>query len=478
MSKINVIPMPKSVKIGEGRIALLNAITSDESFGVYSETFRLTAKKLFDVDFLVGEGGIALKKVAGLDNEEYKLTVSEAGVVIEASDAEGINNGIATLYQLIDVLDGKINLPVCEISDKPDSSYRAIMLDMPANMRTFEQLIHYVDICYLYKIKYLHLHLADNGGYNLPSKKFPKLPTPGKHYTVDQINYLRKYCADRGIIIIPEVDVPGHATYLNVTYPELFGCTPIEGEARKDLVCIGKPGVMENLQAIFEEVIELFPESPYIHIGGDEAIIDAWNNCEDCKKFMKENGLKDVKALYTRSIKLLTDMILELGKKPVVWEGFPRDGAEEISRDVIVTAWESLYHLPNELLEEGFTVTNSSWEPLYCVDPNGYHGQFVKGGRWQPKDVLCDWNLYTWKNWWDKSAAYEKPIVVEPTDKVIGATFCAWTWSYDIDINPILENVPAMCEKIWNINSTYTYEEFEPVLNKLIALAKSLGPGA
>lgn len=478
MNKINIIPMPKSLAYGNETVKITPVISCDERFAVSAETFKLTAKKLYSVDFSDGEGGIVLKYLSGLEKEEYKLIISEDGVVIEASETDGANNAISSLYQLINVDNGVITAPVCSIADKPDCAYRAIMLDMPANMRSFEQLLHYVDICYLYKIKYLHLHLADNGGYNLPSKKFPKLPTPGKHYSEDQINVLRKYCADRGIVIIPEVDVPGHATYLNVSYPELFGCTPIEGEARKDLVCIGKPGVMDNLKAIFEEVIELFPESPYIHIGGDEAIIDAWNNCEHCKKFMEENGLKDVKALYTRSIKLLTDMILDLGKTPVVWEGFPRDGAEEISRDVIVTAWESLYHLPNELLEEGFTVTNSSWMPLYVVDPNGYHGQFVKGGRWQPKDVLEDWDVYTWKNWWEKSAAYEKPIIVEPTDKVIGATFCAWTWSYDIDINPVKENVPAMCEKIWNVNSTYTYEEFEPALNKLIALAEALGPKA
>lgn len=478
MKKINIIPNPKFVKPVCRTLSLSPVVSYDEAFADCAKTFISTSKRLFNVDFTLGEGGVTFKKIEGLEKEEYNVTVSKNGIVIEATESDGAHNAAATAYQLLNEKDGVLSATYCQISDKPDCSYRAIMLDMPANMRTFEQVLHYADICYLYKIKYLHLHLADNGGYNLPSKKFPKLPTPGKHYSLEQINALRKYCADRGIVIIPEVDVPGHATYLNVSYPELFGCTPIEGEARKDLVCIGKPGVMDNLKAIFEEVIELFPEAPYIHIGGDEAIIDAWNNCEDCKRFMAENGLKDVKALYTRSIKLLTDMILELGKTPVVWEGFPRDGAEEISRDVIVTAWESLYHLPNELLEEGFTVTNSSWMPLYVVDPNGYHGQFVKGGRWQPKDVLCDWDVYTWKNWWDKSAAYEKPIVVEPTDKVIGATFCAWTWSYDIDINPVKENVPAMCEKIWNVNSTYTYEEFEPALKKLILLAEALGPKA
>ena len=475
MSKINVIPMPRFVGEGEAYCNIAPVISTPAEFVYYAETFVKTAKKLFSVDFREGKGGVTLINNTDLEKEEYVLTVSENGVVIEASGSDGINNGIATLYQLITVENGNLIAPACEIKDKPDCSYRALMIDMPANYRTFEEVLHYIDICYLYKVKYAHMHFSDYQGYNLPSKKFPKLPTPDANYTVEQINEMRKYASDRGVVIIPEVDVPGHATYLNVAYPELFGCDPIEGEAREDLVCIGKPGVMENLKAIFEEVIELFPDSPYIHIGGDEAHIDAWNNCKDCKAYMEKNGIKDVRALYTHSIKLLTDMILSLGRTPIVWEGFPRDGAEQISRDVIVTAWESLYHLPNELLDEGFTITNASWMPLYVVRPEIYDKD-VPGGRWHPKDILCDWNIYTWKNWWEKSYAYNNPIVVEPTDKVIGATICSWVLNYKGDVFAIEENLAAMCEKIWNINTRCSIEEFESALKKLVDLAEKLAP--
>ncbi len=478
MNKINIIPMPKSVKTGTEIYTLKPLISCESAYTPYAETFKVTAEKLYSVSFESGEGGIALATDASLAREEYTVTVTEKGITVKASCSDGINNALATVYQLISADNGVLTVPECEISDKPDCPFRAVMINLPANMRTFAEVLHYIDICYIYKIKYAHMHFADNDGYNLPSKKFPKLPTVGRHYTVEQINEMRKYAADRGVVIIPEVDVPGHATYLNIAYPELFSDAPIEGDARRDLVCIGKPGVMDSLRAIFEEVIELFPESPYIHIGGDEAEISAWNNCKDCKRYMEENGIKDVYALYTHSIKLLTDMILSLGRTPIVWEGFPRDGSEEISRDVIVTAWESLYHLPNELLEEGFTITNSSWMPLYIVHPDSYHGQFVKGGRWQPEDILCDWTVYTWKNWWDKSAAYEKPIVVEPTDKVIGATLCSWSCEYAADIGGIKENLPAMCERIWNVNTSYTIEKFEPALKKLVALADALAPKA
>lgn len=476
MNKINVIPMPKSIVCGEGRVDITPAISFDIEFSAYAETFKCTARKLFALEILNGECGISLKKVEGLDNEEYVVTVNDNEVLIEASDSDGINNGVATLYQLISVENGKMTVPKCKITDKPDSPYRALMIHIPSHIRTLGEVLHYIDLCYLYKIKFIHLHVADNVAYCLPSKKFPKLENHGHNFSWEEIEILKAYCAERNVEIIPEIDVPGHAKYLNMTYPELFSDTPIEGDPVPTIVCIGKEGVFENLKALFAEVMEMFPDSRYFHIGGDEAQISAWENCIDCQRYMREHGLSNVKELYTHSIKVLTDMVLEMGKIPVVWEGFPRDGAEQISRDVIVTAWESLYHLPNELLEEGFTVTNSSWMPLYIVDPKGYHGQFVKGGRWQTKDILTDWDIYTWKNWWDKSAAYEKPIVVEPTDKVIGATLCSWSWGYDIDYPAIKENLPAMCEKIWNVNSTYTLDEFEPALKKLIKLADSLSP--
>ena len=129
------------------------------------------------------------------------------------------------------------------------------------------------------------------------------------------------------------------------------------------------------------------------------AVVPGITTMEELVAYMKEHNIPNVKALYTHSIKVLTDMVLDMGKIPVVWEGFPKEGSEGISRKVVVTAWESLYHLPNELIEEGFTVTNSSWMPLYVVKPDHPN---VKNGRWYPKDILSDWNIYTWKNWWEK----------------------------------------------------------------------------
>ena len=474
---LNIIPMPKKVELKGGEnyetYVVAPTVSFAPRFTKFIDAFKLNVSKIHGITLIDGDGGIVLELDPSLNGEAYKIVCTEKGIVASAGTEDGIGNALATLFQMIENKDGKILVPAYTIEDCPDSPYRALMIDLPG-YNTFEQICHFVDVCHLYKIKYIHFHFADNGGYCLPSKKFPKLPTKDHSFSFEQVEALRKYCTERNVEIIPEIDVPGHATYLNVAYPELFSDTPIEGEARADLMCIGKEGVFDSIREIFSEVIDMFPESRYFHIGGDEAIIEAWNNCVDCKAYMEKNDIPNVKALYTHSIKLLTDMVIDLGRTPIVWEGFPREGAEQISRKVIVTAWESLYHLPNELLEEGFTVTNSSWMPLYIVHPNSSHAKLVPGWRWYPKDILCDWNLYTWKNWWDQSYAYEKPIVVEPTDKVIGATFCAWLIEYEYSLLGVRENLPAMCERIWNVNSTFDINDFEESLKKLIDISEKM----
>jgi hexosaminidase len=229
---------------------------------------------------------------------------------------------------------------------------------------------------------------------------------------------------------------------------------------------------MDTLRTLAKEIIEMFPASRYLHIGGDEAKISDWGNCRDCLEYMKQNGIDGPKPLYTHFVKKMTDMVLELGKTPMVWEGFPRDGADEISRDVIVTAWESYYHLAPELIAEGFKITNSSWQPLYIV-PAGH--RYVTTGHWEPEEIL-DWNIYNWQNWNPKTAAYQNPINVDPTDSVLGATLCAWECTYEQEIEPVKRNLAAMSERVWNVSSAPDKPEFLAALDRLVAIAEKLLP--
>ena len=482
-TKLNIIPSPKSIKRASDSCekAFFKAEISvlSPSFKGVDAAFCDIAKKLYDLDFASG-ASITVKENAALTAGEYTIEVAQS-VAIEAGDQDGATYALSTLIQLMEKSEGGISLPAVAIADKPDCEYRTLMIDLARKWHPFEKLLGYVDLCYLYKIKFLHLHFTDTQSYTLPSDKFPKIPTPDRHYSKEQIAELNEYAKAKNIEIIPEFDVPGHARPMVTAYPELFANIPLGTEAVEDfalffadikqnVICVGKEGVMDTLKILAKEIIDMFPYSRYLHIGGDEANIGEWKNCKTCQEYMQKHGIDGARPLYTHFIKNMTDIVLDLGKTPIVWEGFPREGSEEISRDVIVTAWESYYHLAPELIEEGFKITNASWEPLYTV-PAGH--RVVPSGRWYPDDIM-DWNLYTWKNWNAKTAAYEKPIVIEPTEQVLGATFCAWENDYDGEINVVRENLAAMSEKVWNINSTLAKEEMKASLEKILTLAEKL----
>ena len=471
---IDLLPAPKSLSVeGETQNYVVYEIkpavyTAEESFATYLNTFIDYTAKLNGVTLAKEEGGITLVKNTALAAGEYQITCARQGIFVSASDADGITYGLATLHQILSNQDGELIVPAYTIADKPDASYRALMVDLARKWHTVDQVKDYIELCYLYKIKFIHLHFTDKESYTLPSDVLPKLSTKNRSYTKEEIADINKFALERNVEIIPEIDLPGHAQPFSSAYPVKFMHKAESGKSCDgNVICIGKNGVMDSLKSLFQELIEMFPNSRYIHVGGDEAKHDTCNNCKDCKAFMEANGLASTKALYTRFVKDITDMILAMGKTPVVWEGFPKEGAETISRDIVVTAWESLYHLPNDLIAEGFTVTNSSWLPLYIVPPT-HSG--VAGGRWQPEDILR-WNPYTWRNWWSASAAYEKPIVVKPTDQVIGGTLCAWECTYDEDIIPVKENLIALSERLWNVNGSVSTTKFKEATEKQIGRA-------
>ena len=476
-SLVSILPSPKEILLqGEETGSTVHKVkpaicTNEKTFVGYLDTFIRFAAQLNGVELCQEEGGITLVKNSALAAGAYQIACTEQGVLVSASDADGITYAFATLHQILSYQNETLLVPACTVTDKPDAPYRTLMVDLARQWHTIDQVKDYIDLCYLYKIKFIHLHFTDKESYTLPSEVLPGLSTKNRSYTKEEIADLNRFAQARNIEIIPEIDLPGHAAPFSSAYPEKFSHLAA-GEQGCDgnVICIGKDGVMNELKQLFSELIKLFPNSRYIHVGGDEANHRTCNHCKNCQAFMETNGIENTKALYTRFVKDITDMILDMGKTPVVWEGFPKEGAETISRNVVVTAWESLYHLPNELINEGFTVTNASWLPLYIVPPT--HANVV-GGRWHPKDILT-WTPYTWRNWWKASAAYEKPIVVSPTDQVIGGTLCAWECNYDQDIIPVKENLLALSERLWNVGTAVHADKFHAASQKILAMADKL----
>lgn len=454
-----IIPVPKTFKVEKEEFyKLLPVITvKHDPFSLHVNAFKDYVNKIFKVELTNDDGGIVLSYDENLAPAEYTVVCNETGALLSASDSDGIVSALSTLLQMIRAEDGILYVPAHSIKDHPDCDYRTMMIDVAGCPFTMQNIKDYFDFCFISKIKYAHMHFDDNNAYTLPSKAFPAISTAGRAYSYDDIAEMNRYALERGIEIIPEIDVPGHSRAMVTQCPELFATSPMNGELDRTVICVGKPGLMDTLKTLCEEIIELFPRSKYLHIGGDEANYTAWDDCADCVAYMKENGIKNHRFLYTHFIKKMTDLVLSLGKTPIVWEGFPREGSEEISRDVIVTAWESRYYLAPDLVEDGFTITNASWKPLYVVEPTVFTK--VENGRWTPEYILNDWDIYSWQNWSDKTQAYNKTITVDHSSNVLGGTLCAWCTNKTGYI-PMKENLVALGEKTWNIDTTVSTDDF------------------
>ena len=460
---INMIPSPKKYEISEQICSVPCSIYTDEpDFQGELEILVQAYERLYSVHPKFEKGGIELLRDVTLEAGTYVVD-SKNGIKAYASDREGMLYALATLLQLTKYEKGSIEIPVLNIEDYPDKGYRSLMVDLSREWHPFDRVLKYVDVCFYLKINYLHLHFIDNERYTLPSRVLPKLPTENAHYSWEQIQELNSYAKKRGIIIVPEYECPGHACQFVEKYPEIFAnhfgsnvVSDVYTESGSkipvsSLMCGTSKASMDANKALLKEIVEMFPDSPYIHIGGDEAIIHLWNHCEVCTQYMKEHGIEDEHELYSEFVGQIASYILSLGRTPIVWEGFPRKGHERVPKETIVIAWESHYHMAYELLEEGFQIINASWDPLYIVP------SFTE--RWNAFDIL-KWNVHRWQHWWPKSEAHLNPISVPATDRVMGAILCSWQQTYEQEINAIMENLAAMSERTWNVRRVVSDKEY------------------
>lgn len=466
----NVIPKPKKISFGEKRIpAACFAAECDPVFVPSLKVFEGYFDRAFGEEKGKGDG-LILSFCPDL-GEGYRISIGEKAHLF-ASDNTGMNHALATLFQLIEKTEEGVFFPCCEVEDMPDSSWRGFMVDTARVFHEIEYLYAAADLCWFYKMGRFQIHLTDDQGVRFPFDCLPEAVSE-EHYTKEELQKLISYCSDRGIVIVPEVDAPGHFAAFNKAYPDLFGPLPESSGAETTVqtnqisgIMWGKEEAFDALKALFSETAEFFHSSPYIHIGGDEADISQWEKQEETGKFMALHGLKDVHHLYGYMVSEMSKMILDMGKIPVVWEGFSKDYNHMIPKETLVFAWESYYQVAPDLLEGGFQIINASWQPLYIVTPKP---------MWDP-EVILDWEKNIWTHWWPKSFAHEKPIVVPPNDAILGGQLCAWgDKMYKTKYAPrphmlkdewerVCLRIAPLSEKLWNSYNTPDKEEFMKTL--------------
>ncbi len=449
-----IIPTPKYTELASGNIVIAPAVScSYAPWKPYVQTLFEAFDKIYEVKLTSAEGGITLIHDAALAPKSYRYDARD-GLTLSASDSEGILYAIATLLQAVTVNGGIIEAEKAYVEDYPDKDYRTLMIDLAREWHPAQTLFKYIDICFFLKVKYLHLHFIDDQRYTLPSKAFPHITDGNRFYSYEEIAAMRSYANQRGVILVPEFEAPGHAAAMNRNYPDVFAPkleggtdTEIVTEAgavitAANIVCAGSQKTMDGIRTLLAEICELFPETPYIHIGGDEANIKVWNYCTESSAYMKENGIEDVYELYSDFVGRVAQMVLDMGRTPIVWEGFPKKGAHRVPKETLVIAWESYYNYAPDLLADGFKIINASWQPNYIVPSLNL--------TWGHKEIL-GWSVYTWQHWWPNSAAHLNPITVAPTDQVIGGQLSAWESTYEQEINTVMQNLAALSERVWTV---------------------------
>ena len=270
--------------------------------------------------------GIRFVTDESLPAEGYELNVDGEGIEERASQFPGFLYALQSLGQLLPAAvygtepapDAAWEVPCVKIADAPRFAYRGMHLDVARHFFSVDEVKRYIDVMAIHKLNTLHWHLTDDQGWRIEIKRYPELTavgsirkatvvrkewgtydgTPyGGFYTQDEIRDVVKYAADRGVTVIPEIDLPGHMLAALTAYPEL-GCTggPYEVWGRwgvaDDVLCPGREKTFEFLEGVLTEVMELFP-SEYIHIGGDECPKVRWEKCPRCQAKIRQLGLKD-----------------------------------------------------------------------------------------------------------------------------------------------------------------------------------------
>lgn len=289
-------------------------------------------------------------KVALYEDESYSLTVTPDKINLDAATDIGALRGLETLLQLMDSDENGYYFPCVEIKDQPRFPWRGLMIDASRHFQPIDVLKRNIDAMAAVKINVFHFHLCDNQGWRIESKVYPKLQelgSDGQYYTQIQIKEIIQYATDRGIRVMPEFDVPGHATALLVAYPEL-GSAPGPYEIERNAGVFNpvldptNEKVYVFLDKLFTEMAALFPDD-YFHIGGDENNGSDWKANVKIQEFMKKNNMKTTMDLQTYFNNKILTTIKKQHKKMVGWEEILTDN---ISKDAIIHSWfgkESLF---------------------------------------------------------------------------------------------------------------------------------------
>lgn len=481
VDELAVVPYPQSISCS-GKSAEITPIIHVSDVGqiplaraLAEHLLRATAVAC-EVSPTSVSSGIIFAIDEALDTEACNIEISDRQVRLTGGSYQGLVHATATLTLLAKGSGGKLLFPEkLSIEDAPDASFRSVMVDTARFWQPLHTLKETVDLAYLYKLNYLHLHLTDDQSFTFPSEAFPKLNSwfrdgSRRHYTKAELEELVEYARIRGVIVIPEIDMPGHAGCIVRQMPKVFGSIDTEtGKARPlgNVVNMASEKTYEGLDTLIGEVADVFSTSPYIHIGADEVNAGAMKRLPEYKSYCEAHGLaKAVQGsageLYAHFVVRLNEIVKKHGRQMIAWEGFHGNGTENarIPTDVLIMAWNNSFNPPEQLLKNGYTVINASWKPMYIVPPQNFMDS---------QEEVYAWDLYEFRN--RSKPSYDRM----PKDAdIIGAQICYWEQTYDAVFPALRRHIPVMAERTWNRKAERTFNDFKKRFQQTDALSGKL----
>ncbi|NOX96801.1 MAG: family 20 glycosylhydrolase [Nitrospirae bacterium] len=395
--ELNLMPVPKQITRGDGLFRLSDSFTiaiqgkkggarlgkavtrtlrrlSDRTGIFFSQDFIRPGGNVQDADFIIScnrQGKLILH-----EDESYQLRITPEKIELSAETDIGILRGLATFNQLLNADEKGYYFPSVEIKDAPRFPWRGLLIDVGRHFMPVEVIKRNLSGMAAVKMNVLHLHLTEDQGFRVECKTFPKLHelgSDGFYYTQEQIKDIISYAADRGIRVMPEFDMPGHATSWFVGYPELSSAP-----GRKYTIA-RKWGIKDPtmdptreetyvfLDKFFAEMTALFPDR-YIHIGGDENNGRQWNANPDIQAYMKAHNIPDNHALQRYFNQRILKILQKYNKKMVGWDEIFQP---ELPKDIVIQSWRGQTALI-KAAQKGYQTILSNGYYIDLIQPASY----------------------------------------------------------------------------------------------------------
>jgi len=452
--RLDLMPYPKSVEVGKGKFYLKNDFQISLS-GNYGE--RMSAEAILFLRQLTDQAGLFLKYSEPIDNqkatlriiikregevrigedESYEISVGASGIGLKAETDIGAARGLMTILQLIQADGYGYFLPYVQIHDAPRFVWRGLMIDVARHFMPLHVLYREIDAMSAVKLNVLHLHLSDDQGFRFQSEIFPELTdlaSDGNYYTQQELKELVAYANQRGIMVIPEVDVPGHTTAIQVAFPGL-GSKDVEYSLERyagvfdPTLNPANEEVYIFLQQLFEEIANVFP-APYLHIGGDENLGKYWDTNSEIQAFKQAKGFKTNHELQTYFNYRLQKILSSFDKRLIGWDEIM---TSDLGHSAIIHSWRGGWGG----LEPKETLFNAAREGFETILSNGYYLDLI-----QPASAhyLVD------------PLPTESALTEVERGRVLGGEMCMWSElvTFETLDSRIWPRGAAVAERFWS----------------------------